>query len=908
VSPSGVVFVLHAHLPYVRHLDRPDRLEEGWLFEAVAESYLPLLQQLEQWEAGGQAVKLTLSLSPPLLAMLADPILQERCHAYLRRLVVSAERELVRTAEDPVFHALSQHYHRRFVGLLDWYEEHQGDVLGQFARHAEAGRLELWTSSATHAFLPFIGSDWAISAQVQAGIAAFSEVFGYRPKGFWLPECGYRPGLERWLGAEGVAYTVLNPRPSDLPDSGVWRPFRLGAGVLGLPRAQELSMRVWDAHGGYPGSPWYRDFYRDIGFDLDDQAVAPYLYPAGVRRATGFKYWRVTGSDVPKEPYEPGAAMEEVARHARHFADEVEQALGQARQSGIAEPVLTLPFDAELFGHWWAEGVDWLGAVLPQLPLAYASDLGSSPVADPPRPPALSSWGRGGTGEVWCNPKNAWIYPELARAEQAFAEAMLTGADEADHDGVMNQALRELMLAESSDWPFVLDAESAVDYAHERVWAHLSRFSDLVQMATGIRAGDDAKLLEIQREDAIFPALHWQAYRPRLGPVAHAPGRVLMLSWEYPPHVVGGLGQHVYDLSRYLVKRGHPVTVLTVLGPGSQAPAREWMNGVDVVRVSIAEPSGDNFWDWVLAMNLALYQTQMAMPRPAVLHAHDWLVADAAMVLKESLGIPLLSTIHATERGRQGGIYTPLQAQIDEQERRLADASNRVIVCSRAMKTEIVRQWKTPSPKVVVIPNGVDPTRVHPGRGLPRGYQAGVPWLLFFGRLVPEKGIDVLVEALPQVQKHVPGVRLAVLGSGPYRRELEAQVKALQLSEVVYFGGFARQRQRNLWLEYADLAVFPSRYEPFGIAALEAMAAGVPVVASKVGGMADFVISDRNGVAVPPGDPAALAEAIVNVLTDAKRAKSLVTQALVDVRHYGWDQIARRTAHTYQRLIRVSQR
>lgn len=907
MAKFGVCIVLHAHLPYVRHLDRPDRLEEGWLFEALTESYIPLLMQLEAWEAKAQAVKLTLSVTPPLLAMLADPLLKERYHEYLVRLMASCERELLRTAtNEPAMHPLAQRYAERFRTIFCWYEQHGGDVVAEVAGWARRGRLQLWTSAATHAFLPFMTSDAAIQSQIELGVASFQRVFDRRPDGFWLPECGYRPGLERWLGQWRLGYTVVNPTAHDLPESGIFRPFRLGAGVTALPRATELSMQVWDAHGGYPGSPWYRDFYRDIGFDLDDKTVAPYLYPAGVRRATGFKYWRVTGATAEKRLYQPDLAEAEVIRHAEDFAHKVDQALTAAEAAGIDEPVLTLPFDAELFGHWWAEGVDWLGAVLPQLPLRYPSDLDTARIKDVVPAPALSSWGRGGFGEVWCNPKNDWVYPELARARAVYAEVARVSDPSSAHHDILNQALRELLLAESSDWPFILDAESSVDYAKERLKTHGDRFSRLIQMATNDLAVDADWIQAVSREDAIFPDLDWRRYRFPDHEAA-VDSSVLMLSWEYPPHVMGGLGQHVYDLSRYLVQRGTPVTVLTVARSGSSAPAREWMAGVEVVRVPIKEPSGENFWDWILAMNLAMYQAAQTICQPRVMHAHDWLVADAALALQATNRRPLVVTIHATERGRQGGIHSRLQEQIDDQERRLTESANRVIVCSRSMRREIVRQWKTPSPKILVLPNGVDPARVDPGDGKPRGYSEGHRWLLYFGRLVPEKGIDVLLAALPQVLRSYPDAKLAVLGSGPYLEQLQVQASELAIANAVRFLGFARQHQRNLWLSYTEMAIFPSRYEPFGIAALEAMAAGVPVIAAKVGGMADVIVHDKNGILVPPDHAEALARAIIRLLAQPTWAERLANQALSDVRHYSWDQIARRTEHTYRRLIKAGQ-
>ncbi len=901
--PAGsVVLLLHAHLPFVRHLDRDDRLEEVWLFEALTETYIPWLQRMDALAAAGRTLPITVSLSPPLMSMLADPILQARYRRHLGRLLRLADQEERRTRGNPPFDRLSRMYATRFESIADWYLQHDGDVLGAFRHWASQGWMELWTTAATHAFLPYLSQESAVKRQIETGLKAFEDVFGQRPHGFWLPECGYRPGLERILTEYQVAYTIVEPGLG-VPEAAYCRPFAVNGGeVAALFRAPEACRRIWDAHGGYPGATVYRDFYRDIGFDLTDAELSGALHPPGIRRATGFKYWRITGPTDQKAPYDPERASAEVRRHAVDFAAYVQEWLQRAGAEGCGKPVLTLAFDAELFGHWWFEGIDWLAEVLPQLPLAHPARVIPPTQALPSQSVAFGSWGRGGGGDVWCNPRNDWIYPRLARAESAMDEiAEVARGDDDQARIVADQALRELLLAESSDWAFMLDADRAPDYAEERITTHLDRLSRLWAMLRGREAADPTWVGAVCQEDRIFPKL---AAPSASKPFTRAP-RVLMLSWEYPPHVVGGLGQHVDDLSRYLVARGVPVTVVTAGRPDRPAPRRETVVGVEVVRAEIAQPHGANFWDWVFAMNLALFRAARELGSFDLVHGHDWLVGDAALALQDVNQWPLLVTMHATERGRQGGIYTPLQRRIDDQERRLADAANLLIVCSRAMRAEIVHQWQVRSPKIRVVPNGVDPRRmdVHSGT-LPRGYTPGRRWIVFLGRLVPEKGIDVLLAALPEIVRRYPDVLLAVLGEGPYQAELEAQARTLGVIDYVRFLGFVGQEQRNRWLAHAQMAIFPSRYEPFGIAVLEAMAAGVPVIATPVGGMAEFVRSGRNALSVPIGDAKALDKAVVKLLDDPAGAAKLAHQAEHDARHYNWDRISRRTAHLYQRLIR----
>ncbi len=906
MSAGSVVLVLHAHLPFVRHLDRDDRLEEVWLFEALTETYIPWLQRIEALAGaeGRGKLPVTVSLSPPLMAMLADPILQARYRRHLDRLLRLADQEQQRTRGKPPFDRLSRMYAERFASVADWYLQHDGDVLGAFGRWASQGWIELWTTAATHAFLPYLAHGAAVRRQIETGLKAFEDVFGRSPKGFWLPECGYRPGLERFLGQSGIDYTALEPQAGPgFPETAYFYPFAINGGeVAALARAPDACRRIWDAHGGYPGAAVYRDFYRDIGFDLSEAELAGALHPAGVRRATGFKYWRITGAGDDKEPYDPERASAEVRRQAADFAAYVQNILQKAAADTDGEPVLTLAFDAELFGHWWFEGIDWLAEVLPKLPLSHPAEVIPPASTLPSYPVPFGSWGRGGGGAVWCNPKNDWLYSPMARAESAMEEiGELTAGDDAA-ETIAAQAVRELLLAESSDWAFMLDAERAPDYAVERMTTHLDRLSRLWAMLRRQQPVDPAWVAAVCQEDRIFPKLTMASpAKPLTGSL-----RVLMLSWEYPPNVVGGLGQHVDDLSRYLAARGVPVTVVTAGRPERTAPWREEMAGVGVVRAEIAEPQGANFWDWVLAMNLALFHAARDLGPFDLLHGHDWLVGDAAMALHEVYGWPLLVTMHATERGRQGGIHTPLQRLIDDQERRLAESADLLIACSRAMRAEILRQWRVRSPKIRVVPNGVDPGRVDEHSGtLPQGYDPGRRWLVFLGRLVPEKGIDVLLAAMPEVVRRHPQVMLAVLGAGPYQAALEAQAQALGIADHVRFLGFVGQEQRNRWLAHAEVSVFPSRYEPFGIAVLESMAAGVPVVATPVGGMAEFLRPGKNALSVPVGDAAALSGAVAHLLDDPADAAQLSLQAARDARHFNWDRISRHTEHLYRRLVRA---
>lgn len=380
---------------------------------------------------------------------------------------------------------------------------------------------------------------------------------------------------------------------------------------------------------------------------------------------------------------------------------------------------------------------------------------------------------------------------------------------------------------------------------------------------------------------------------------------VVMLSWEYPPHLVGGLARHVWALSRELVRQGVRVHVLTRSAPG--LPVHSVEDGVHVTRVAPIFQEPHDFKLWACHLNFALLEAGADLLRrlsePVLLHAHDWLVAHAARGLKHLFRAPLVATIHATEHGRNRGIHDPGQQYINDVEWWLTYESWRVIVCSEAMRQEVQRLFGLAADKVAVIPNGIDlPADSEQEKAPSRtAFAAPDEKLLFhIGRLVPEKGAGVLLETVPHLLKR-HNLRVVIAGSGPYRPELERRAAALGISGRVRFVGFISDSLARALYSYADVAVVPSTYEPFGIVALEAMAAGAPLVASDVGGLADIVIHGENGLKALPGQVSSLAEQIDRLLTDPALARRLAGQGLREVRErYSWEGVARSTLDFYE--------
>src|SRR6266498_5434544 len=378
-----------------------------------------------------------------------------------------------------------------------------------------------------------------------------------------------------------------------------------------------------------------------------------------------------------------------------------------------------------------------------------------------------------------------------------------------------------------------------------------------------------------------------------------------MLTWEFPPRIIGGISTHVYHLSRALVERGTSVRVITCDFPN--APSEEIIDGVSVSRVDSGRVPESNFLLWIYHLNsqmisktIELFETE----RFDLIHAHDWVVGRAAVELKNRLGLPLISTIHATEIGRGGSLDGEYRRKVREIERLLVEQSDGIICCSNYMLDHIQHELSAANAKIHVIPNGVEVDRFK-NNGGPQLFSAEVSEdrkiILYVGRIVREKGIFTLLEALDELRTRGKDVSLVFVGEGPLKEDLAKEVLRRRLSDRVKITGFVDQEKLVSLYNSCDAFVLPSHYEPFGMVVLEAMASRVPVVVSDVGGLSEIVEDGVTGVKVPASDSRALAEGILRVLEGRELSAQLKENAYRMVQErYRWDIIAEKTIGAYR--------
>ncbi len=562
MTPIGAFsFVLHSHLPYARKAGRWPHGEE-WIHEAAAETYVPLLQALYDLKEEGIKYKLTIGITPILGEQLADEDVKDHFDQYLEDKIRAASEDVVRfqEAEDPHMEYLATYYRDLFTHIkADFDARFNRDIPGAFKALQDEGYIEIITSAATHGYLPLLGHDSAIYAQIRAGISSYERLYGRKPRSIWLPECAYRPayrtedgkirpGIERFLAKQGIkvffseTHTItggqpvgvaagetigpygeikrryLIPASEKMParHATTFKPYYVSdttagpdadehSGVAVIGRNNRTGMQVWSADWGYPGEYDYREFHKKDG-------------------VSGMQYWRVTGTRVElgfKDAYHPDWAQYKLQQHADHFARLAAEELRNYHEKTGEYGLIASNYDTELFGHWWFEGVDWLREVLRRLAENPDVELTTASGFVEEHPPAEvlhipeSSWGVGGGHWTWDNHNVYWMWTPIWESEARMEKAVAEHPEaEGDMRFVLDQAARELLLMTASDWPFLVTTGQAKEYAIQRFTNHVDRFNELMD---SVEAGaPNRKLAETYWEmDKVFPNLDYRWFAAR---------------------------------------------------------------------------------------------------------------------------------------------------------------------------------------------------------------------------------------------------------------------------------------------------------------------------------------------------------------------------------------------------------
>jgi len=525
IDKGYLMIMLHAHLPYIRYPEHENFLEENWLYESMTETYIPLINIFEDLLDDDVDFRISLSLSPPLIEMFNDDLLMNRYQRYLHKLIELSEKEIRRNRKDIRFRDLAKMYHRRFLKIRHLFENvYRRDLIAAFRGLMESGRVEIAASSATHAYLPALMSEpTSVKAQLQLAVAHFKKIFATRPSGIWLPECGFSSEMDRLLKGAGLGYFFLESHGvlNTIPKSrkNMYTSVKTPSGITVFARDSSSSRQVWSAQEGYPGDPAYRDFYRDIGFDLDYDYIKPYL-PGGIRTFIGIKYFRITNSSSDrKKPYNREKALQKAEFHAVNFIKSRERQIRSLKKRLKISPLITAAFDAELFGHWWFEGPEWLNHLLRKgsgKGTAFRFITPSEFIAENPVTeilnPSLSSWGMNGYSATWIDPSNSWVYKHMHRAAKRMEELSRKNIKARGlAKRALNQAARELLLAQASDWAFMMQKEKASAFAKKKFSEHITNFSTLYKEITSGRISRK-HLAFLEDKDNIFADIDFTIY------------------------------------------------------------------------------------------------------------------------------------------------------------------------------------------------------------------------------------------------------------------------------------------------------------------------------------------------------------------------------------------------------------
>lgn len=516
--------ILHAHLPYVRHPEYEEFLEEDWLYEAITETYIPLIVMFDNLATDNVKFNITMTISGTLANMLEDELLANRYLKHLDKMIKLCELEKERLKDSYEMFEVANHNHFVFTRAKEYFLKYDKKLLRAFKYYQDRGNLEIIPVTATHGMLPMMKDlKEAANAQVLQAKLDYMKHFGVEPKGIWLAECAYYKGQDKYLADHGITYFIVDSHgilhSDPRPVYGVFAPVYTTNGVAAFARDLESSEQVWSSEVGYPGDALYREFHKDAGYDLDYDYIKEFLHSDGVRRNIGVKYHAITDKKgTHKAIYSPSKAYDRAKQHAYDFVfNRSKQIEYLATKMKYKKPIIVSPYDAELYGHWWYEGPIFLEHLFRAIqisnfdsitPSKYLEKYPINQVVDV----SMSSWGANGYYDVWVDGSNDYIYRHLHKAAEKMIElAKIEPKDELEYRA-LNQMARELMMAQTSCWPFIMFTGTMVGYAHKKISDHVNR---LFKIYEDIKSGniDESWLSEIEYRDNIFRDIDYRIYR-----------------------------------------------------------------------------------------------------------------------------------------------------------------------------------------------------------------------------------------------------------------------------------------------------------------------------------------------------------------------------------------------------------
>lgn len=506
--------ILHGHIPWCKKSGTWPAGEE-WLFEAINETYIPILNILRELKENGLKTAITINITPILAEQLADEYMQQRFTEYMENLISRAKNDIKRFENHLDRRRIAEFYLKKFKHVLDtFYHNYYRDILGSFKWLQDEKMVELITCAATHGFLPLFEYDSGIFSQIQAAVDTHKKYFNSDPKGIWLPECAYRPkeykdgklqeSIDYWLKNSGIEYFFVDSH--GILDAEMIEQknnfglttnygYNLESSVSVFGRNKKASRQVWDAKIGFPGNEYYREFHKKD-------------------HESGLHYWRITNKDLEKgekQLYNIEKAKEVVESHAIHFVSLLMKELREFSEKFKTKGLVVSPYDFELFGHWWMEGILWLKIIFEMIQNHEAIEMItiSDYISKYKYKFSIirmgeSSWGEGGHFQVWKNPEHGWIWPYINASIKEFENVLEINPNPNNWEKrILQQIARELLLMEGSDWPFLLYTQQAKEYANQRFHHHHQRFNKLIWQAKDFNDKNRLSLRDLEEIETI---------------------------------------------------------------------------------------------------------------------------------------------------------------------------------------------------------------------------------------------------------------------------------------------------------------------------------------------------------------------------------------------------------------------